>query len=140
MDEKTRTNPFSISNILSSHSSRDNEEREFTTTSENERDKNKSEVAGDKGTVVGGSFTLGGIHSERKTPTHGDLYDWDTESTGRSPEKSLADFDRKYTDICSIDFSFLELTVVVDMYLCMFLLPLKATRAGGKAMKALWTS
>lgn len=95
MDEKTRTNPFSISNILSSHSSRDTEEREFTTTSENERDKDKDEVADEKGTV-GGSFHHGGIHSDRKTPTHGDPYDWETESTGRSPDKSLTDFDRKY--------------------------------------------
>jgi len=94
MDEKTRTNPFSISNILGSHCSRDNQEREVTTTSENERDKDITEVD-DKGTVGGrSSYTLGGIHSGRKTPTHGDLYEWETESTEHSLEKSVSEFDR----------------------------------------------
>ena len=101
MDEKTRSTPFSISNILSSHSSRDNEEREVTSTRESERDKVRIEVE-DKGTVGGSTFTL---HTDRKTPTHSDVYEWETESTGHSPEKSLTEFDRKYRTFFTL-FSF----------------------------------
>lgn len=115
MDEKARTNPFSISNILGSHSSRDNEEREVTTTSENERDKDITEAVDDKGTVGGrGSFIIG-----RKTPTHGDLYDWETESTEHdSAEKSLTELDGKW-DYFFLHFALVKLTVVVvRTYVC----------------------
>lgn len=89
MDDKPRLNPFSISNILGSKSSRDNENREVTTTSENERgDKSIIEVD-DKGSVGGQQTTYGALQHDGKTP--GDLYDWEDESTEHSTEKN--DFD-----------------------------------------------
>lgn len=99
MDDKPRLNPFSISNILASKSSRENKEREVTTTIENERDKDIIEVDdnGDQNT-----FT---IHPDHKT-TRGDLYDWETESTDH--DKSLTEYDRKYSSI----FARLLVTVV----------------------------
>ena len=137
MDEKTRTNPFSISNILSSHSSRDNEEREFTTTSENERDKDKAEVVEEKSSV-GGSF--GGIHSGRKTPTQGDLYDWERQSGGQSPEKSLTDYDRKYIVYVQGLLYFVKLTVWFFNNVLLFVPPTTKIRGNqfGKKAVGLW--
>lgn len=91
MDDKPRLNPFSISNILASKSSRDNEDREVTTTSENERDKSIIEVD-DKSSVGGQHTSYTALQHDAKTP--GDLYDWEDESTEHSPEKT--DFDSKY--------------------------------------------